>query len=529
MSSSPLRAPGALGGGHPVVLDRRLRELALVTVSFVIPALLALAITVELPAHDLPEVLGAIAIVIGIVALILSSRLEVTVVLLGLYLGLLDGPIKLTSGAREVGSAIPNILILAVCLGAVLRISAKRERVRMPALSAWVFAFIGVVAIEAFNPNTHGLLKVAAGFRQQLQWVPFFFFAYYLMRSKRRFRQLFLIVGVLACANGVIAIYQTELSPTQLGSWGPGYHNLLFIPEGGKGGARIFASEGEARVRPPGLGSDAGFSGAVGQIALPFGLALLATMRRRKWIAVVLCFGALLGSLAGEGRTQVIGTVLGVLAFAGLAVLAGRRPTRALASLLAVVVLAIPAGAVLIGALRSGTFTRYESIEVGSSSTTLHKSAAWELIPHYLHAAPFGFGLGSVGPVAAVGGKNGPLLEGHGVSSETQFNFIVNELGAPGLIVFTALFLYALALIVRGMRRVRDPDLAIMLAGAFAPFVVLLVESTSGAFTNSAIAGPYFWFAIGTAAYWFAGPGRSSRMMRKAPSVSAPLVPAAAI
>jgi hypothetical protein len=508
MINSQRWSPGAPGRIHPAVRDRRIRDVGRVGLSVVVPTVLALAITAELPSRDLGMVLGAIVAVLAVVALMLSSRLEVTVTLLAIYLGTLDGPVKLLFGAHEETASIPNVLVLAVCLGAVMRIIVHKQPMRLPPLSGWVLAFVGVVVVEAFNPKTAGALKVVAGFRQQLQFVPFFFFGFYLLRSKRRFRQLFIIVGVIAAANGLVAAYQTELSPAQLASWGPGYHNLIYVPEEKSGTGRVYVSEGEARVRPPGLGSDAGFSGDTGEIALPFCLALLATSRRRKWVAALLCLGALVAVMAGLSRAQVVGAGLGVVAFAGLSVLAGRRVTRVLGALLVIGVLAIPVGALVVTSLRSGTFKRYESISPTSSSTTLHKEGAWELIPHYLSVAPFGFGLGSVGSVASVGGKDKQLLEGHGVSSETQYNLIVNELGAPGLVVWVALSLFMLLLIVRGMRKVREGELAIMLAGVFAPFISLFLEGTSGAFTDSAFAGPYFWLSIGVAAYWFVGPGR---------------------
>ncbi len=41
---------------------------------------------------------------------------------------------------------------------------------------------------------------------------PFFFFGYVVMRSKKRFAGLFLILGVLALANGVVSTYQSRLS-----------------------------------------------------------------------------------------------------------------------------------------------------------------------------------------------------------------------------------------------------------------------------------------------------------------------------
>lgn len=55
-----------------------------------------------------------------------------------------------------------------------------------------------------------------------------------------------------------------------------------------------------------------------------------------------------------------------------------------------------------------------------------------------------------------------------------------------------------------------------MLAGAFAPFVALTLEGFSGPFITSTASGPYFWLAVGMAAYWFAGAGR--RESERAPT-----------
>jgi hypothetical protein len=490
---------------------------------------LALAITVELRGAHLTLVLASIAGVLGIVALIVSSRLEVTVALLGIYLGMLSGPVKLTIGAHELTGSIPNVLILAVGLGAVLRIIVRRERVKMPPLSGWVVAFVGLVFIEAFNPNTNGILHALGGFRQQLQYVPFFFFGYVLMRSKKRFRQLFLIVGVAALANGVVSAYQTGLSPPQLASWGPGYHALIYPTEGG---ARVFGSEGEGRVRPPALGSEAGAGGGVGVLGVPFTLALLATAWswRRRWLAALLCLGALVAIATGLGRLQLIGAGLGVIVFVALASVARQRVLRVVGALLAILVLAVPSGLFLVSVLRTGALNRYENLSLTSSSTTLHKQSALSLIGPTLESNPFGLGLGTQGPVGGFGGKNASVLAlGEYTSAETQYNFIVNELGAPGLVLWVALSVYMMALIVFAMRRVRDPDLAIYLAGAFAPFFALFIEGTSGPLSNSTAAGPYFWLAIGIAAYWLAGPGRRSHLMAPVRGAAAPTVSAKAI
>jgi hypothetical protein len=451
---------------------------------------------------------------IGIVALLTNRHLEVTVLVLALYLGLLDGPVKLGSGSHEAGSVMRDVLIFSVAIGALLRMIAQHKRIRLPPLSAWVLGFVGAVLIEAFNPKTHGLVKSLGGFRQQLEWVPFFFFAYAVMRSKRRFRRLFIVLGVLALANGVVSTYQTRLSPTQLASWGPGYKNLVFGNQaaGQKGGlsGRTFGSEGESHVRPPGLGSDAGFSGGVGVLALPATLALIATGRgRRRWLYVPLCLGAIVAVATGLGRLQVVGAVVAVLTFTLLSFSAGRRVTRPLAALLAVIILAIPLGAVFVSSSPNGTFARYASL--GEGSTKDSKVTTLAHLPAQLETAPFGVGLGTVGAASGFGGKVTELIDGHGVSSETQYNFVADELGIVGLVLWIAFSLSVILLVVRRLRSVADLELRLDLAAVFATFIAFTIMGLSGPTMTSAAFGPFFWGAAGIAAYWLTGRGRRFR------------------
>lgn len=509
--SPELRGPPGLG--HPVVLQRRARDLLAQTLAVVIPAALALAITVSFPDASIVVVLAAIVGVLALAALTLSPRLALTSTIVTVYLLILDGPVKLGFGARELTAAVPDLLLGAVCLGAVMRILARDERVRMPPLSAWVLAFVGIVLVEAFNPNSPEILKVLAGFRQQLQWVPFFFLGYALLRSKQRLRMMFLVVGVCAVANAVVSTYQTKLSPSQIVSWGPGYQQLYQPATLGLSSkkGRVYDSVEGAYVRPVGLGSDAGFSGGVGMMGLPFGLALLATWRsRRRWIAAVIVLGSAAGVLTGLGRLQVIGGLLCVAFFVAYASLGGQA-RRALAAIATVALLALPVGVGYLTLIRAGTFKRYESLQTSSpEELATHKSKAYELIPHELATVPFGVGLGTVGAVGGFNGVDNNQLNGHAVSAETQYNLIVDELGGPGLVLWVALSLYVVALTVRGLTTVRrDSDLTIMLAAAMAPFAAMIITGFSGPFETSAALGPYFWLAIGIAAYWFAGPGRA--------------------
>jgi hypothetical protein len=72
-----------------------------------------------------------------------------------------------------------------------------------------------------------------------------------------------------------------------------------------------------------------------------------------------------------------------------------------------------------------------------------------------------------------------------------------------------ALLLELAVLVIRRLPRVADLDIRIYLAAAFAPIFAFAIMGLRGAFMDTSAAGPYFWFAVGIAAYWFAGPGRA--------------------
>jgi hypothetical protein len=512
------RLSGPIGGVHPAVLNSRLRQALLVGLAGLIPLLVALGVAVAVPRPNLALAVALALGALGLVVLATNSRLEVTVTILALYLGLLDGPVKLLTGGHELATVFRDVLIFAVSLGAVVRLLAKKERVKLPPLSGWVLAFVAIVLAEAFNPNTHGIVKALGGFRQQLEFVPFFFFGYVIMRSKERFRKLFLILGVIALANGAVGVYQTKLGPAQLASWGPGYKELVVGTQeaGTKGGltGRVYSSEGVARVRPPALGKDSGFGGGVGMIALPGALALIAMGgRRRRWIGVLLCLGALLGVATGLGRFQVVGAALAVIGFCALSVTSGGRLLRPLAAVLGVFVLAIPLGALLVSIEAPGTFSRYAEIAPEKVvSAKDKKTGELSRVPHQLVIAPFGVGLASVGAAAGFGGQVSHQLEGKSVGAETQFNFMADELGAPGLLLWLGLIVNLILLAARRLRHVADLELRIYLSAVFAVIIAFLLVGVSGPIMGSPAAGPFFWFAAGIAGYWFLGPGRKESL-----------------
>ena len=413
----------------------------------------------------------------------------------------------------------------------LMRLALKRERVTLPPLSGWVLAFVAVAAIEALNPHNGNILKVIGGYRQELECVPFFFFGYMIMRSKQRFRQLFLILGVIALANGVVGAYQSRLSPGQLASWGPGYGERVQGNGEGQTG-RTYNVEGVSHPRPPALGSDAGFGGGVGVIALPGLLALLAAGGlRRRWPVVLCCLGALLGIATSASRTSIVVAVVTLVAFAALWVIAGLRVSRVLAGMAAVLALAGGVGLALVAADGSSVFARQENLinprikegkgleteeEKGGDAKEKHLSE----IPRDIAHAPFGLGLGTSGSAAGFGGHEKVSIENEKVSGGSAYNLLVVELGAPGLLLWLGLTLSVLVLAIRRLRRIVDRELRLYLVAVLTGFVALLVQGLSGP-TFAVTVGAYLWFAPGVLAFWFAGPGRVAMRVQSSGALTA--------
>ncbi|HYM55581.1 MAG TPA: hypothetical protein VES97_09475, partial [Solirubrobacteraceae bacterium] len=322
---------------------------------------------------------------------------------------------------------------------------------------------------------------------------------------------------------------QVRLNPHQLAAWGPGYSEKVLGTNGVSG--TTFASEGSGRVRPLALGSDIGFGGTVGVIALPGVLMLLATARpRRRWIFMLLSLAAVLGVGVSLSRTSVLGAIVTLVAFAVLSLSAGRRVTRPLAALIVILALTIPLASVVTSTEGTAIFSRYTSIapNTAASTSTGYKSVSLKQIPVDIANDPFGFGLGTAGAASSFGGHTTVTLEGHGFSSETEFNFIMNELGLPGLLLWVSFTIYLGALVVRRLTSIKDVETRLALAAAFSVLAGLTVEGFAGAFTAGTAGGPYFWLAAGIAAYWLAGPGRFSATVPGAAASPAAIVRGAA-
>jgi glycosyltransferase involved in cell wall biosynthesis len=450
-------------------------------------------------------VFAGVAMAAGFMAL--NRRYEVSLALLMLYLGLLDGyvKLKLNTSWATLGR---DVLLYAIVVGILLRAAARRERVLLPPLSGWVLAFLAAVLVQVVNPANGWSLDALAATRPHLEFVPLFFLGYATMQSKRRLRTFLLLLVVLAAVNGVVGLIQFNLTPQQFATWGPGYEDRIV---GGAGiSGRYFADDqGNLRTRPFGLGADQGFSGTLCMLAVPAAIALML-LRRRPVMTLVsgaAAIGVAVGVVTSQARVAVAGAVIAVLAFAFLSSTARRLAPTAIGLGLA---LALTMGAVSFVTSEGdkAVFRKYDTItpERVVETTVSYRRDTLERIPEYAVTYPFGAGLGSGGPGAGFIGTRalGPALD-----AESEFTYLLIELGLAGLIVLGAFNLRLLSIALVRLRRLADPETRWLVAAVVAPLFALLATWVVGIATASTPGAPYFWFAAGVMAFWLCGPSRN--------------------
>ena len=432
--------------------------------------------------------------------MVLTPNYALTLAALLLYLGLADGVLKLLLD-NDVATLGRDVLLYSIVCGALARLAIDKRQIKLPPLTGYVLAFVVVVLVQIFNPGTDGLTRGLAATRPHLEFVPLFFFGYLIMRDQRRLRWFLLLMCVIAAANGIVGLIQFNLTPGQLAAWGPGYAELI-NGTGDVAGRTFYDSATRAKfVRPFGLGADTGFGGYVGVLAIPALLALIGTANRR-WagrLGAPLAIGIILAIVTAQTRSAVVAAVIAFLAFIGLAL---TRRRSGLVLLGAVSVIAVTVGLIwtLSETDNSAALDRYRSIAPANliGTTTDSRGASLAILPSYLQKFPLGSGLGGVGPGRSLATT---IVRDEPLNGETQFNYLVVELGIAGLIAFGALHLRLLALSGR-IRRLRDPETRLLLAGCLAPVFGIASSWVSGPISSGPPAAPYFWFVAGVAAFW---------------------------
>jgi hypothetical protein len=460
-------------------------------------ALASMAVVVRAGTPSLVTGAAMIAFLTVCAALAVCERPTLTLGILTLYLGLADGYVKLRTGS-QYATLGRDVLLYAVCLGMLTRALVRRNDMRLPPYAGLVIAYVLLVVVQMANPGNLGLGHALSALRPHIEFVPLFFIAYATIRTKSRLRGILVLLVVIGAANGVVSYVQFTLTPEQLSAWGPGYAEKIH-GDAQLGGRVFYDNAGSGHVRPFGLGGDSGQGGFVGLLALPATIALISLAQNRwRWIALVLGFAVALAIITCQGRTVILGAMVTIITYVCLTVSARRLlPTLAGMAVAAGVVVAATSFAVDAGG--SGAFDRVAQIAPSSllKSADEQRGSSVTLAPRYAVELPFGAGLGSVGPAASPYS----MLNG-----ETEFNFLLVELGVAGAIALLALLGAFIRQALGGIRAIWDSDLRAMLAALAAPLLGMVVMFFGSVITSASPGAPYLWGVGGILAYWLGSP-----------------------
>jgi hypothetical protein len=411
---------------------------------------------------------------------------------LGLYLGLLDGYVKLSTGSPTITLA-RDVIVVAIACGALLRAMRSEQRLALPPLGGLVLAFSVVVFVELVNPASRGITGGLAGVRQHLEFVPLFFLGYAFVRRESQIQKLLLILVLCAAAGGVISYIQSTLTPEQFAEWGPGYRERVFGTGAFSGAGRVAFDADGSSVRPFGLGSEAGAGALTAALALPGLIALAMGGSGKVRLALVpLSVGLGLAIATSGSRAALVTVAVSVVAF-GLIAAASRNGLRAMGGL-ALGVAVVFAVVQHLGP-DNGPTKRAQSVAPSNVASTVATERLDSIARFGELAAsyPLGVGVGSVGPAASFDRADDPVT----YDSETQWNFLVLELGLAGLAIYVLLNLRLISLSLRRIRRIDDRVLRMYLAALAAPLFGLVITGFAGPTTASAPSAPYLWLVAG--------------------------------
>lgn len=432
-------------------------------------------------------------------------RVDQSLAALGLYLGLLDGYLKLKTGS-PVMTLARDVLVAAIAGGALLRSMISRQPLPLPPLGGLVLAFAAVVLIELFNPSAPRPAQGLAGVRQHLEFVPLFFLGYAFIRRESQIRVLVLILVICAAAGGVVSLIQSLLTPEQFAQWGPGYRERVIGTGVFAGAGRIGVdSAGNASVRPFGLGSDSGAGAAMAALALPGLIALIMNMPGRFRLALApLAIGIALAVVTSGSRGATIGVFVSIVAF-GIAAAVSQNAVRASVGLLVGSVLLY--GVFQLLGPDNAAKNRAQSVAPNKvvSTYTQERGDGLAKFGDYALRYPLGLGVGTVGPATTVTGRRSD----RGLSSDTLWNFLVLEVGLPGLAIFLTIILRLMWIALTRIRRITDPAMRLYLAALAAPLFTLVVGGFGGPTTISVPYGPFMWLVAGILSFWLLAPGAS--------------------
>src|SRR5438270_3408 len=143
-----------------------LRRVALVWSACAVTVMIGVWLVFKARYYGLP--LPVLPLAVGIPAwLAVTKRTGLALAVVLLYMGLLDGVVKLRTGG-QAATLGRDVLLYAVAIGMAVRAPGP---FRMPPLGGWVVAWTVVVLIQLANPRNSSMLHAFVSLRQDLEFV----------------------------------------------------------------------------------------------------------------------------------------------------------------------------------------------------------------------------------------------------------------------------------------------------------------------------------------------------------------------
>jgi hypothetical protein len=427
-----------------------------------------------------------------------TRRVGLAFLALGLYLGIGDGPARLLTGV-PLTSTIRDLLLYALAGNVLVRRWQVSER-RMP--YPWLLLGLLAVALaQMANPSNGSIAYSIASLRPHLEWLPLTFLGFTLVRSSYHLRILCMSLVVVVVANAIVGAIQFQMSPDELARWGPGYRDLVSGTDR-VSGRSFYDAAGNVHVRPFGLGPDTGFGGNIAMLAIPAALALLMLTRTRM-LGVIGTIAVGVAAITSQSRSSLVGVVFAVVGFVMFTARA-RRPGAALVALALSVITATVLLAAVANNTETGVLDRYRTILPGNALGTAVEYRGFN-VDHFIDYAgrhPLGAGLGVAAPPASsiVGGTRPALT--NSLDAESEFTFLLIELGFPGLLIMACLFIRLVVDASRAALRIADHELKLYLSALAAAALVLTVLWIATPITARTPTAPMFWLLVGVVGWW---------------------------
>ena len=469
--------------------------------SGLIVAALVGALTWFFNGHGLLLGIAVGLVVAGTVWLVTTSRTQLALALFMVYIGAVDGYLKLGTGVAAV-TLLRDVLLFAIVIGLLVRSQVQGRRLTVPPLTWWVGGFVALVFVQVFNPNAGTIAHSLAGVRQHLEFVPLFFLTFTFVRTTKALRTFVVLLVLIAAGNGIASWAQFNMTPEQFAAWGPGYSDRVLAKGEFVAAGRSFADATDTnRTRPFGLGSEAGSGGITGVLALGGIVALASLVRRRRYLlfSAAMAIGAVTAILTSQGRGVVVTGFVVIFMYA-LLTMTSRGRVRGLLALATAGIVAFLVVQSIVGSAGSSTF-RYEGLTADKLAQTTAEARPGNsaAIVTTMTSYPLGAGLATAGP--ASGSTGGSTLT-RSVNAESEFTFLTLETGIAGMVLLVGFTITLLVLGIWRLRREPDREARTLLAALIAPIGGMIVLYYPSAVTATTPTAPYLWAIGGIVSYW---------------------------